>query len=127
MKVNFNSAKQGANRLFRKGRVAYQRTVKPGMEQGFAKAKTMANDTVSFVKKNPTKTGKYAAFALGGLSAIALAAAGIKNIVRTYKQNKILKEAVVTQRATINDLKEIAATNALIVEGQNKVIAEMKK
>ena len=127
MKVNFNSAKQGADRLFRKGKVAYQRTVKPGMEQGFAKAKTMAKDTVSFVKKNPGKAVKYAAFAWGGLAVVALAAAGIKNIVRTHRQNKILKEAVMTQRETINDLKEIAATNALIVEGQNRVMAEMKK
>lgn len=130
MKVNFSqqvqSLKNGYHKVVDKSKTVYSQQVKPFVKNSIKYTKDLAVDTVDFVKKNPRKAGKYAAIAAAGLAGVTLVVKGIKNAVKAHKQNKILTEAVITQRETINDLKELAAINKDIIEGKDRVIERLK-
>ncbi len=130
MNVNFSQyaskVKNGYQNVVGKGKEFYTGQIKPAVSDGIKYTKELARDTVDFVKKNPKKAGKYVAVAGLAISGIALIAAGIKNAIKAHKQNKILTQAFVTQRETINDLKEIADTQQDIIAAKDRVIDHLK-
>lgn len=109
------------------GKAFYANKVKPAIKDGVKYTKNLAQDSVEFVKKNPKKVGKFAAVGLLAGSAIALAVKAVKDFVATKKQNAILKDAVLAQRDTINDLKAMNVINADIIAAKDRTIEELKK
>lgn len=105
----------------------YSNTVKPFVQGNFNKLKGVAADTVDFVKTNPKKAGKYAAAGLIVGTAIGLVIKGVKDFVKTKKQNKILANFVVMQKAQMEDLKGLIAVQGATLEGRDSVIEAQKK
>lgn len=112
----------------------YANTVKPFVKGNYNKFKNLTTDTVDFVKKNPKKAGKYAAMGALATTAAVLVVKGIKDIIRTKKQNKILANFVVMQKAQMEDLKgfisvqnETIAGKDDVIEAQKKVIGNLKQ
>lgn len=112
---------------------SYNTNVKPRIQKGMKRVGELTADTVDFISKNPKKVVKYTAFAALGASVIALGIKAVKDFVETKKQNKILKDFVVAERETINDLKgliamqhEAMAAKDAISAAQSKVIAKQE-
>lgn len=105
----------------------YATKVKPALDKKIKYVKDLKNDTVEFVKANPKKAGKYAAVGLLAATTIGFIVKGIKDLVAAKKQNTVLSNWVVDQRATINDLKEVAETQKDIIAAQQMVINGLKR
>ena len=125
--VNTQKVKNGFNKTVNAGKAFYTNKVKPAVSDGIKYTKNLAHDTVDFVKKNPKTVVKYGALAMFAASVTALVVKGIKDLVNTKKQNTILKDTVLAQRDTINDLKAMNIINRDIMAAKDRVIEELRK
>ena len=103
------------------------KTVKPFVKEQYKYAKKISKDTVDFVKKNPKKTGRYAIATLLAASAGAVIVKAVKDFINVKKQNKILKDFVVMQKNSNDELKNVINTQNEIIAGKDAVVEAQKK
>ncbi len=93
---------------------------KPYLDKGVKYTKNLSKDSVDFLKKNPMKTGLFAAagIAVGGL---------IFAVIKAVKTNKVKNEHIHNQKVIINALKdEVAVRQEVIDTYQDAMEAAMK-
>ena len=133
MKISKSNFTNLYNNISNTVKNSYNTNVKPRIQKGMKRVGELTADTVDFISKNPGKAVKYTALATVGISVIALGIKAVKDFVETKKQNKVLKDFVVAERETINDLKgmiamqhEAMAAKDAISAAQSKVIAKQE-
>lgn len=118
--VNFNQKFEGVKNQVKD---KYTKVLKPAIEEAFNSARNLSKDTVEFVKKNPRKVAKYA----GAAAAVGLITAGVVRFVKLYKQNKLLKQMAIHQRAMINDMKGEIADRQFLIDTLHETVQAAKK
>lgn len=118
--VNFNQKFESVKNQVKD---KYTKVLKPAIKEGFNRAESLSKDTVEFVKKNPRKVAKYA----GVAAAVGLITTGVVHLVKLYKQNKLLKQMAIHQRAMINDMKGEIADRQFLIDTLHETVQAAKK
>lgn len=112
--------KDSGKYITEKSRTAYNYASRKAGE-GIEQMKTLKNDTVTFVKKNPKQT----AAAVGIGAAVVLIGAGIKHLVEKKNEQKFQLKMMKTFAYAQNDAEKFALSNT--VKKQASMISTMQE
>lgn len=127
LKINTANIKTKANQYKNDIKNTYKTTVKPFVEGNYNKLKNTTTDTVGFVKNNPKKAGKYAVIGTIAATTAGFVIQGVRDFIRTKKQNKILANFVVMQKSQMNDLKGLISAQNAAIAGKDDIITAQQK